>query len=86
MLADAPRHRSPNAGWPEAAMAAALGIALAGPRRYGGIIVNDPFVNAGGRRDVNPTDIRRALRVYIGANAFFFVVVGLVALALWRFL
>jgi len=82
MLADAPRHRSPNAGWPEAAMASALGIALAGPRRYGGIIVNDPFVNSGGRRDVNPTDIRRALRVYVGANALFFAIVALVALAI----
>ena len=62
MVADAPHHRSPNAGWPEAAMAAALGVALAGPRRYAGIIVSDPFINASGRRDANPTDIRRALR------------------------
>ena len=64
-------------------MASALSIALAGPRRYGGIIVNDPFVNSGGRRDVNPTDIRRALRVYVGANALFFAGVGLVALVIW---
>ena len=84
MLADAPKHRSPNAGWPEAAMAAALGISLAGPRRYGGIIVNDAFVNANGRREVSPADIRRALRVYLGANVIFFGIVVLIALAVWR--
>jgi adenosylcobinamide-phosphate synthase len=77
MLADARKHRSPNAGWPEAAMAAALGVALAGPRRYDGIIVGDPFVNEGGRREATPADIRRALRVYVGANALLFTVVGL---------
>ena len=45
-------------------MAAALGLALAGPRRYRGVLVDDPFLNAGGRRDATPADIRRALRVY----------------------
>ena len=84
MVAEAPRHRSPNAGWPEAAMASALGLALAGPRRYAGIIVSDPFVNASGRRDANPTDIRRALRIYLTANAILFaLVVVAAALALW---
>ena len=76
MRADAGKHRSPNAGWPEAAMAAALGIALAGPRRYAGIIVADPFVNEGGRLDATPGDIRRALRVYVGANALLFTAVA----------
>ncbi len=85
MIADAPHHRSPNAGWPEAAMAAALGVALAGPRRYAGIIVSDPFVNAGGRRDAQPADIRRALKVYLAANAAFFAVVAVAGIAclLW---
>jgi adenosylcobinamide-phosphate synthase len=69
MFADAGKHRSPNAGWPEAAMAASLGIALAGPRHYAGVIVADPFVNEGGRLDASAADIRRALRVYVGANA-----------------
>lgn len=76
MVADAPHHRSPNAGWPEAAMAAALGIALAGPRRYAGIIVSDPFVNKSGRRDATPDDIRRALTVYVAANLLFFAPVA----------
>jgi adenosylcobinamide-phosphate synthase len=61
---DAGRHRSPNAGWPEAAMAGALGFALAGPRSYGGVTVDDAVMGAGGRRDLGPGDIRRALRLY----------------------
>ena len=68
MWAEAGQHRSPNAGWPEAAMAAGLGVALAGPRRYGGRLVDDVYMNAAGRRDATPDDIRRGLRVYVGAN------------------
>ena len=79
MFADARKHRSPNAGWPEAAMAAALGIALAGPRRYAGVIVADPFVNEAGRLDAGPADIRRALKVYVGANAALLVLAVIVA-------
>jgi adenosylcobinamide-phosphate synthase len=81
MRFDAPKHRSPNAGWPEAAMAATLGIALAGPRRYEGIIVGDPFVNEGGRRDADPDDVRRALRVYVGANVILFAIVAVAGAA-----
>jgi adenosylcobinamide-phosphate synthase len=84
MLADAGRHRSPNAGWPEAAMAGGLGVALAGPRRYSGIIVGDPFMNEGGRRDARPADIRRALRVYLGANVILFAAVVAAAALVWR--
>ncbi len=79
MLADAAKHRSPNAGWPEAAMAAALGIVLAGPRHYAGIIVTDPFLNEHGRRDATPEDIRRALRVYVAANVLLFAAVAIAA-------
>jgi len=63
VLADAPLHRSPNAGWPETAMAAVLGIALAGPRVYDGKPVNYPFVNAAARHQLEPKDIRRAVFV-----------------------
>jgi adenosylcobinamide-phosphate synthase len=80
---DARKHRSPNAGWPEAAMAAALGVALAGPRRYAGTIVNDPFLNERGRRAATPDDIGRALGVYRVANVILFAVAtvaGIVAL------
>ncbi len=84
MMRDASKHRSPNAGWPEAAMAGALGVAVAGPRRYGGTLVDDPFLNAGGRHELAPSDIRRGLRVYVGAVAAFFVVVSAAALVVLR--
>ena len=63
MRRDAPRHRSPNAGWPEAAMAGALGFALAGPRRYGDQIVDDAWMGDG-RADLDAADIRAALVLY----------------------
>jgi adenosylcobinamide-phosphate synthase len=66
-LSDEQKHRSPNAGWPESAMAAALGVALAGPRVYPERVVNDPFVNAAGRQNATPADIGRGLRLFIAA-------------------
>ncbi len=60
---DARHHRSPNAGWPEAAMAGALGLRLAGPRVYGDTLVDDAFMGDG-RREAGAADIVRALRVY----------------------
>ena len=54
---DARLHRSPNAGWPEAAMAARLNIALAGPRSYDGQMRDFPFVNPSGRRALTANDI-----------------------------
>lgn len=72
---DARHHRSPNAGWPEAAMAGALGLALAGPRSYGGIEVADAFMG-NGRRAATAADIRRALALYRRADA---MLIGLCA-------
>jgi adenosylcobinamide-phosphate synthase len=66
---DASKHKSPNAGWPESAMAGALGLALAGPRRYGDRLVEDPFLNATARMDAGSADINRALRLLIAACA-----------------
>jgi adenosylcobinamide-phosphate synthase len=76
VVRDASRHRSPNAGYPEAAMAGALGLALAGPRSYGGIQVDDAIMGDG-RRDATAADIRAALALYRRANA---LLIGLVAL------
>ena len=61
---DAGRHRSPNAGWPEAALAGALGLALAGPRSYGGSMVDDAIMGSGGRREATPADIDLALGLF----------------------
>ena len=63
MLRDARKHHSPNAGWPEAAMAGALGLALAGPRHYAEGLVADPWLGNGTAR-AGPVHIRRALRLY----------------------
>ncbi|MGR3635803.1 MAG: adenosylcobinamide-phosphate synthase CbiB [Shimia sp.] len=79
--ADAALHRSPNAGWPEAAMARALGIAVSGPRTYDGELRDFPFVNADGRRTVTPDDIDiacsalwRTWGLAVGTVLFFAVV------------
>ena len=63
MRRDAPRHRSPNAGWPEAAFAGALGLAIAGPRSYGGVPVCDAWMGCG-RPQAVAADIEAALALY----------------------
>ncbi len=78
MLRDAGKHRSPNAGWPEGAIAGALGLALAGPRRYPERIVEDPWIGDG-RARATAADIYRALLIYVIACAL----QGAAILALW---
>jgi adenosylcobinamide-phosphate synthase len=63
VMRDAAKHRSPNAGWPEAATAGALGLKLAGPRVYGETLIDDAFMGRG-RRQATAVDICRALRLY----------------------
>ncbi len=75
---DAGAHRSPNAGWPEAAMAGALGLKLAGPRVYGGVTVEDAFMGDG-RREADSADIRAALRLYVRACGIQFAAVAAIA-------
>jgi adenosylcobinamide-phosphate synthase len=75
MLADARTHRSPNAGWPEAALAGALNIRLSGPRIYENHIANEPWLNATAP-DPSPAHITQGLRIYIRALA---VMAGLLA-------
>lgn len=60
---DARRHRSPNAGWPEGAMAGALGVRLSGPRTYADRVSTEPWLNTGAR-DPLAGDISRALGIY----------------------
>jgi adenosylcobinamide-phosphate synthase len=74
---DAPRHRSPNAGYPEAAMAGALDLALAGPRSYAGVEIEDAIMGHG-RRVAVAADIRKALTLFRRADA---MLLGLFAVA-----
>ncbi len=63
-LADHGKHRSPNSGWPEAAMAGAIDVQLAGPRVYHGVVVNEDMLNVGGSRNASPLHIDRAVKVF----------------------
>lgn len=76
---DANRHRSINAGWPEAAMAGALGVRLSGPRSYHGLMTDEPWLN-GAARDPLALHIRTGLRLYI--RAMLLLAGSLAALAL----
>jgi len=75
---DASRHRSPNAGFPEAAMAVVLNLALAGPRHYGGVEVDDAWMGDG-RRAATAADIRAALSLYRRADALLIAIVAALA-------
>jgi adenosylcobinamide-phosphate synthase len=80
MTRDARRHRSPNAGWPEAAMAGALGVRLSGPRIYHGSTTNEPWLNEGAR-DPRAADIGEGLTVYRRAMLLLAGVLAILAFA-----
>jgi adenosylcobinamide-phosphate synthase len=79
MTCDGPRHRSVNAGWPEAAMAGALGVRLSGPRIYHGEVANEPWLNARAR-DPGADDIHNALKLF--RRAMLLLAFALIILAL----
>ena len=75
IVSDARLHRSPNAGWPEAAMAKALQIALSGPRSYDGRLKEFAWVNEGASKHANANDIERAVRTLWSAWALWLLIV-----------
>ena len=77
-MKDARLHRSPNAGWPEAAMAGALGVRLSGPRSYHGQLTEDPWVNDG-FPDPTAACLKRGLNVYARAMALAAILLGALA-------
>ncbi len=80
MWRDARQHRSPNAGWPEAAMAGALAVRLSGPRMYGAEVTQEPWVNSGAA-DPGPADLRRGLGLY--ARSMVLLAISLCCIAIW---
>lgn len=80
ILRDAPLHRSPNAGWPEAAMAVILNTALSGPRAYHGEMRDYPWVWAEGRRNPGPAEIDAACAALWRAWAAMFALTALIAI------
>lgn len=79
MRRDAPKHQSPNAGWPEAAMAAALGLRFGGPRSYAGEMVDLPYMGEG-RTDMDRADILRGVKLF--STSMWLLFAGLLALGL----
>ncbi|WP_455854573.1 adenosylcobinamide-phosphate synthase CbiB [Ensifer canadensis] len=73
-------HRSPNSGWPEAAMAGALDLQLAGPRVYGGVMVSEPMINGPGRAVAESEDIDAGIAVFYGACSAMTLAVLLIAM------
>ena len=63
IISEAKRHKSPNAGWPEAAMARAINVALAGPRSYDGQLQQLPWVNERGRQTITADDVDAAVQI-----------------------
>lgn len=82
VAAEAPRHRSPNAGWPEAAMARVLNVALSGPRAYHGVRSDFPYVHAEGRRDIGAAEIDAASGLLWRVWAVTVALIGAVEVAL----
>lgn len=77
---DASLHRSPNAGWPEAAMAYGIGVSLSGPRSYNGKMQDFPWVNLNGDKSITSGDIERSVSTLWGAWGALLIMVILISL------
>jgi len=77
-------HRSPNAGWPEGAMASCLKVALAGPRSYNGVVGSDSYINPEGRYDLVKSDINSCGKILWKTWSLMFLIVFILA-SLLRF-
>ena len=82
MRTDASKHRSPNAGWPEAAMAGALNLRLSGPRAYHGVVTDEPWINEAGAPP-DAAGIARALKIMIRVCVALLLLTLTTALALY---
>jgi adenosylcobinamide-phosphate synthase len=83
IASDAKLHRSPNAGWPEAAMAYALDVSLSGPRSYEGKLEKFPWVNAAGRKNIGPVEIEKSIQTLWLTWGAMVLLVACMTLALW---
>jgi adenosylcobinamide-phosphate synthase len=79
MFSDASKHASPNAGWPEAAMAGALGIRLGGPATYDGVLHQRPVFGTGPAPKV--AELARGVRIYVVACGLLWLAIGIVGVA-----
>ncbi len=84
MFRDAKKHDSPNAGWPEAAMAGALGIQLGGRIVYQGQSFEKPLLGDH-LREREIRDIKRAVTILRWAAFTYFLTIFLMEVCLWRF-
>ncbi len=78
-LQDSGLHRSPNAGWPEAAMAGGADIALGGPRTYPGEVVQQAYLNSSGKRDLDAEEITRTIKIFALACFTLWFFIGVLA-------
>lgn len=83
MLTSARLHASPNAGWPESAMAGILNIRMSGPRIYEGILTNDDYINPNGEHDLKTSSIDHAIKVLNRSWVCVTLIVGMIGLFTW---
>lgn len=79
---DARKHPSPNAGYPEAAMAGLAGLRFGGPRQYAGGVQETAWLGDG-RTDWQADDLNFCLGLYRWTIVVVVILTGTVGAALW---